>query len=121
MEPKQASLSEKGQTQHDLEAEAFPSTHIPLSNDAWLGEMAQQGVSPVIAKAYVAFRQDLPLLLERHEGQWAAYRGAERLGIGPSKTLLYRQFTSQGIDSGDLLVDLIRPEMFDDIGVERTS
>jgi len=83
--------------------------------------MAQQGVSAEIALAYVTLRQDLPLLLEGHEGQWAAYRGAQRLGIGPSKTLLYRHFVSQGIRSDDLLVRRIRPVMFDDVGVEICS
>jgi hypothetical protein len=91
-----------------------------LSDDAWLAEMAQEGVSPVIAQAYVAFRHELPALLDGYREKWVAYRGPERLGFGESKDLLYRHYTSQGISRKELLVRRVRPGTFDRIGVDRS-
>jgi hypothetical protein len=119
--PEPASLNQRRRTE-DLNAEALPPTIELLSDEAWLADMTQRGLPPVIAQACVAFRHDLPALLaEGQQGQWAAYHGAERLAIGPSKTLLYRCFTSQGIDIRDLFVRLITPEMSYYLGARRSS
>ena len=39
-------------------------------------------ISPMVAKSQEAFRRDLPELLKNHYGQWVAYHGDERLGLG---------------------------------------
>jgi hypothetical protein len=57
-----------------------------------------------------AFCRDLPELLQRHEGQWVAYRGAQRLGLADSSAALYQKYLEQGLDPQDLFIELIHPE-----------
>ena len=39
-------------------------------------------IPPMVAKSQEAFRRELPELLKNHYGQWVAYHGDERLGLG---------------------------------------
>lgn len=59
--------------------------------------------------AYETFRRDLPALLPEHLGQWVAYSGNKRLGIGPSRRLLYRACQQAGYQLGEFLVCGIEP------------
>jgi hypothetical protein len=60
--------------------------------------------TPPLRRRYDAFLRDLPSLLSQYQGQWAAYAGDQRLGIGPSKRDLYRQCTAAGHRPSDLLI-----------------
>jgi hypothetical protein len=65
-------------------------------------------VSPLMVYSQEAFRRELPKLLELHaEGEWAAYRGSERLRVGPSKDDLYNECLKKGLKRGEFLVRLI--------------
>jgi hypothetical protein len=60
-------------------------------------------------RAWLAFRRDLPGLLEGCQGQWAAYRGDQFLGTGANATDLYDVCLRQGVAPGDLVICQIEP------------
>jgi hypothetical protein len=49
------------------------------------------GVPPLIQQAHEAFRRDLGQLLDERPGEWVAYHGTARIGVGSSKAILYQQ------------------------------
>lgn len=67
---------------------------------------------PVIAEAYETFKQELPGLLDEHEGKWVAYSGKRRIGIADDKTELYRKCLALGIPRGEFIVHAV--EEWDD-------
>jgi hypothetical protein len=66
---------------------------------------------PLVQSGLDAYHRDLPELLAKHKGQWAAYSGGRRLGIAPTEDeafqlgvkegLTNRQFVVVAIDSGN--------------------
>jgi hypothetical protein len=78
-------------------------------------EVAQAGleVPPGIQRSQEAFRRDLPLLLQEPAlyRQWVAYRGEERIGIAPSKRVLYQECLSKGMREDEFVVRRILPEV----------
>jgi hypothetical protein len=59
----------------------------------------------LIKEAQQAFHGELPQLLQEHAGgEWVAYRGSQRLGIGRTKTELYRDCLRRGLERGEFLV-----------------
>jgi hypothetical protein len=101
-------------TDTDLCSESFQSTPESLSEQDWYDELAEAGVSPLIAQAQVRHRRDLRTLASEHHGQWVAYKGDERLEIGHSKTALYRKYLDQGLARHELLVLCVEPNLFED-------
>jgi hypothetical protein len=69
-------------------------------------------ISAAIREAQEAFRRDLPQLLReaRLRRRWVAYRGPERIGVGPSKRELYQECLRRGYRPGEFLVRRIEPE-----------
>jgi hypothetical protein len=63
-----------------------------------------------IRQAHAAFRRDLGRLLDERPGQWVAYRGAERIGVAPTKAALYQECLRRGLRRGEFLVRSIEPE-----------
>ena len=64
----------------------------------------------LIAEGREAFRRDLPDLLKRYPGQWVAYSGSRRLGIGRTKTRLYQECLSSGLKRGEFIVLTVEAE-----------
>ncbi len=60
-------------------------------------------------QAWLAFRHDLPRLLEGHQGEWAAYRGGQLLGTGLTATDLYDRCLDRGVAPEELIVCQIEP------------
>jgi hypothetical protein len=72
-------------------------------------------VPPLIERGLEAFRRDLPELLKKHQGQWVAYSGDRRLGIGRSKIERYQRCFRQGLKRNEFVVEGIGPEPPDEI------
>jgi hypothetical protein len=68
-----------------------------------------------IRRAIEKHRKDLAELMKRHEYQWAAYCGDERLEIGYSKRSLYRKYLDRGMKLDELVVLGIGPQIPDEI------
>src|SRR5947209_6954343 len=70
-------------------------------------------VSPLIAPAMLrsqrGFWRDLPELLKnrRNHGKWVAYHGDERVGLGKTRTELYRHCLGRGLRRGEFYIDRI--------------
>src|ERR1700722_7366154 len=45
------------------------------SDEEWLDQMTQIGVAPMIAKAHIKHRHDMPDLMRNHSYGWVAYQG----------------------------------------------
>lgn len=65
----------------------------------------------ILKQATLAFRADLPKLIKTHPRQWVAYRGAERIGFGPSMAELTQKCIQQGIPYKELLVRMVQPDI----------
>ena len=57
-------------------------------------------------------------IMKHHAYQWAAYRGDERLEIGPSKRDLYRKYLGKGLRRDELIVLGIGPQLADQLDGE---
>jgi hypothetical protein len=79
-------------------------------DEAWLGQMTARGVPPLIARAQIQFRRDLPELIDSHAGDWVAYSGEERIGVGPSEKELVLRCVRQGLRDDQFVVRAIAPE-----------
>jgi hypothetical protein len=64
-----------------------------------------------IVQAAGAFRRELNDLLPEHHGKWVAYHLDRRIGIGPSKSQLYRKCLELGFSQGDFIVRRIVPDV----------
>jgi hypothetical protein len=73
--------------------------------------MIQFGVAPMIAKAHIKHRHDMPELMRNHAYGWVAYHGDRPLEIGPSQAALYRKYLDQGLGLDELVVLGIGPEL----------
>jgi len=77
---------------------------------------------PMIQKSIDAFRRDLPELLQMNRGQYVAYHGDERIGIGRSQISLYDKCFQRGLTRDDFVVCGIDEGVFDpDEEIEITS
>jgi hypothetical protein len=67
-------------------------------------------IPPGIRRSQEAFWRDLPELLQKkkNHGQWVAYHGDERIGIGAYETLL-REILRRGIPDDQYYKAQIRP------------
>ena len=81
------------------------------SDEEWLNQMTQFGVAPMIAKAHIKHRHDMPELMRHHAYGWVAYHGDKPLEIGSSQAALYRKYLDQGMDLNELVVLGIGPEL----------
>ncbi len=86
------------------------------ANPAPIGNLADD-IPEMIKKAQAAFRRDLPELLKdrRLRGQWVAYHGEQRVGVGRSKQGLYQQCLKQGLPYGEFVVRHVAPEYDDEV------
>jgi hypothetical protein len=66
-------------------------------------------VAAQVQRSYDAFLRDLPNLLSTNAGQWAAYAGDVRVGIGRSRRMLYRDCLAAGYRDGEFVVCGIEP------------
>ena len=80
----------------------------------------QSPVSPLMVAADVAFRRDLPKLLETRKRQWAAYHGrdTENPIFANSKEEIYDECRRRGYDRRGFLVRRITPESLVDRWIE---
>jgi hypothetical protein len=88
------------------------------SDEEWLDQMARIGVAPMIAKAHIKHRHDMPQLMRNHAYGWVAYHGDRPLEIGASQAALYHKYLGQGIGLDELVVLGIGPELPDKIQVD---
>ena len=72
--------------------------------------MIAKGVPPLIARRN-QFRRDLPELIGSHAGNWVAYSGEERIGVGPSEKEIVRRCVRQGLRDDEFVVRAIAPEV----------
>jgi N-methylhydantoinase B/oxoprolinase/acetone carboxylase alpha subunit len=64
-------------------------------------------IHPMIRLAQEAFQRELPELIKKHKGWWAAYHGDKRLEIAKDDRILYKKFSGNIIPEDELLVELI--------------
>jgi hypothetical protein len=78
-----------------------------MSDEEWL----DAHVPPGIRRSQKAFRRDLPELLKNKKlhGQWAAYRGDERVGIAKNGIKLTNTCFDRGFASTEFWVGWISP------------
>jgi hypothetical protein len=88
------------------------------SDEEWLDQMTQIGVAPMIAKAHIKHRHDMPDLMRDHSYGWVAYQGDKPLEIGASEAALYHKYLGQGIGLDELVVLGIGPELPSEIQVD---
>lgn len=93
-----------------LTSDSLQPTRAPLSDQAWYDDLIEHGVPPLIAKARVRLRRDLPALLSEHPGQLVAYCGEERIAIGPTATELVEKCMKRGLKDDEFLLEAIVPE-----------
>jgi hypothetical protein len=73
-------------------AETFPDPEHPV----W--KMVNQFPGTELGdQAWAAFERELPELLLHHQGQWVAYHGGQRIGVGPRNTELYEDCLRRGL------------------------
>jgi hypothetical protein len=60
-------------------------------------------------QSWAAFERELPHLLETSRGQWVAYSGDQRLGVGPLHTRLYEECVQRGFAPEELVICQIEP------------
>lgn len=67
-------------------------------------------IQPAMLRAQQAFWRDLPELLKdrRNHGQWVAYHGDERVGLGRDDGELYRACLQRGLRRGEFYVARVR-------------
>lgn len=75
-------------------------------------------IPPLLQSGCDAFRRDLPELLKKHEGEWAAYSGDRRLGITRTKSQAFQLGFKEGLTDHEFVVLGITPEIPDDVDWE---
>ena len=104
------------------EGEPFPSDEKLegiLSKLKALAEEGGEAVEPqergsrsaLLQQARRAFQTELPELLKTHPRQWVAYRGADRIGFGPTKTQLTRECIQRRVPYEELFVRMVQPDI----------
>lgn len=90
-----------------LVSEQFYPAAEPSSDSEWYAALVQSGVPPLIAKARIQFRRDLPMLRDQHPGKRVAYSGDERIGVAETKRELVIECLRRGLKVGDFLVQAV--------------
>jgi len=93
-----------------LSSETVEPTPKSLSDEDWYAELIEGGVPPLIARAQVRHRRDLPELLKEHPGKWVAYFGEERIALGENKRELIEKCLERGLRDDEFLVRAIALE-----------
>jgi hypothetical protein len=77
-------------------------------------------IPPLIQRSMDAFRRDLPELLKTKKlaGQWVAYHGDQRIGLGSKKAPLYQQCLKRGLKIDEFIVMCVTPDLPDEIDPE---
>lgn len=72
-------------------------------------EEASSLIPPAMLRSQQGFWRDLPELLKnrRNHGKWVAYHGDERVGLGKTRTELYRHCLERGLRRGEFYIDRI--------------
>jgi hypothetical protein len=67
------------------------------------------GIPPQMFRSQRAFWRELPALLRdrKNRGQWVAYAGDERIGVGRTSTALYQRCLHRGLQRGEFYVGRI--------------
>jgi hypothetical protein len=55
-------------------------------------------------QAVLAFRRDLPRLLEERPGEWVAYHGEQQVGIAKTAIELYQECARRGLPDDEYIV-----------------
>ncbi|HKI33333.1 MAG TPA: enoyl-CoA hydratase [Gemmataceae bacterium] len=86
---------------------------------AFLGEgnmpLKQERKNTLGELAELAFRRDLPGLLQERPGAWVAYHGDRRIGIAATDLELYKECARQGLPDDECLVFPIELEPPDEV------
>jgi hypothetical protein len=109
-ELKRASPNQQTQPEAESRSNNVQPTEASLSDEAWYDVLVENGVSPLIAKARVRHRRDLPALLVEHPGKLVAYSGDERIAIGGTATELVETCMQRGLNDDEFLLEAILPE-----------
>jgi hypothetical protein len=67
----------------------------------WASELGKRSV--------LAYRRDLPQLLQERPNWWVAYYGDERVGLAKNPAELHERCQRRGLPRGDYVVRLIEP------------
>jgi hypothetical protein len=87
-----------------IDGTAPDSTSTSSGHACGSSDLGTPARTAALQQSYAAFLQDLPFLLGRHAGEWAAYVGNRRLAIGPSKRTLFRECLAAGHRSDEILI-----------------
>jgi hypothetical protein len=72
----------------------------------------------MIALSQIAYKRDLPRLLQERPGQWVAYSGDECLGFGRRQIDLIKLCERRGLKDDEYVVLLVEPWDPDDLDPE---
>jgi hypothetical protein len=66
-------------------------------------------IRPEMLRSQKGFWRDLPELLKsrRNRGKWVAYHGDQRVGLGKTRTELYRHCLARGLRPGEFYIDIV--------------
>jgi hypothetical protein len=76
----------------------------PPTDDIVLPEEVIRANKPIFVRSLKAFYRNLPELLKRHEGKWAAYYGDECVGIARTQTELWERCLRRGLKEDEFVV-----------------
>jgi hypothetical protein len=96
VESEQARASARRRTGLNSQAAIRPAPRGRLSDEEWFAQMIEFGVAPMVARAQIKHRHDLPELMRQHPYHWVAYRGDEPLEIGPLRGRALSQVSRSG-------------------------
>jgi hypothetical protein len=65
----------------------------------------------LIEQAVELFRAEFDVLMQDHPDEWIAYRGATRLGLGPTKNELLAHCYAEGHPDREIFIAKIQPDM----------
>lgn len=91
-----------------VEDDASPFDETPWPAIDWT-------TPPLIQGGLDAYHRDLPELLEKHQGRWAAYSGDRRLGITRTKDQAFQLGVREGLTGRQFVVVGIDPSHLDDM------
>ena len=79
------------------------------------GNGRREDVSSSMADAMSIYRRELPLLLERHRGKWAAYSSTRRLALDADHARVYQRCCELGLVEGQFVLCRVEPEVSTDL------
>lgn len=85
------------------------SARVPAAVTMLTENQIEEELSPTMIANRDAFERELPELMAKHSGQWAAFYEGKLIAVGLSQADAYRKCKkNQNIESSDLLVRKIR-------------